>query len=76
MNTSKEAVEMHLRAISEREVEAYRQTMNFPFTYQNYNGVALTIEKAAEWFFITAYQSRPVRRDKLGGDVLLTHLLA
>ena len=48
MNTSKEAVEMHLRAISEREIEAYRQTMNFPFTYQNYNGVALTIEKAAD----------------------------
>ena len=48
MNTSKEAAEMHLRAISEREVEAYRRTMNFPFTYQNCNGVALTIEKAAD----------------------------
>ena len=33
MNISKEAVEMHLRAISEQDVEAYRRTMNFPFTY-------------------------------------------
>jgi hypothetical protein len=48
MNTSKEAVEMHFRAISERQVGVYRQTMNFPFTYQNDNGVALTIEKAAD----------------------------
>ena len=48
MNTSKDAVERHFCAISEREVEAYRQTMNFPFTYQNYNGVALTIGKAAD----------------------------
>ena len=47
MNTSKEAVEMHLRAISEQDVEVYRRTMNFPFTYQNYDGVALTIVKAA-----------------------------
>jgi hypothetical protein len=48
MNTSKEAVEMHLRAISEQDLEAYRKTTNFPFTYQNYNGVALTVEKAAD----------------------------
>jgi hypothetical protein len=48
MNTSREAVKMHFHAINERQVEAYRQTMNFPFTYQNYNGVALTIEKAVD----------------------------
>lgn len=24
------------------------QTLNFPFTYQNYNGVALTVEKASD----------------------------
>ena len=48
INTSKKAVEMHFRAINERQAEVYRQTMNFPFTYQNYNGVALTIEKAAD----------------------------
>ena len=48
MNTSKEDLEMHLRAISVREVKAYHQTMNFPFAYQNYNGVALTIEKAVD----------------------------
>ena len=48
MNTAKAVMEEHARAISERDVEAYRRTMNFPFTYQNYNGVALTIEKAAD----------------------------
>ena len=48
VNTAKEAMEKHLLAISQREVDAYRRTMHFPFTYQNYNGVALTIEKAAD----------------------------
>ena len=48
MNAAKEALEQHVRAISERDVEAYRRTMNFPFTYQNYNGEALTVEDPAE----------------------------
>ena len=48
MDEAKGAIERHAEAINARDVEAYRQTMTFPFTYQNYNGVALTIEKAAD----------------------------
>ena len=47
-NTAAGVSERHAQTINERDVEAYRQTMNFPFTYQNYNGVALTIEKAED----------------------------
>ena len=47
-NTAKETSERHMHAINKRDVAVYRQTMNFPFTYQNYNGVALTIEKDAD----------------------------
>ncbi len=48
MNTAEGVSERHAQTINDRDVEAYRQTMNFPFTYQNYNGVALTIEKAED----------------------------
>jgi hypothetical protein len=48
MNAAKEASESHMHAINKRDVAVYRETMNFPFTYQNYNGVALTIEKAED----------------------------
>ena len=48
MDAAKEVMERHGDAINARDVEAYRRTMNFPFTYQNYNGVALTIDNAAE----------------------------
>ncbi len=47
MDAAREVMERHGDAINARDVEAYRQTMNFPFTYQNYNGVALTIDNAA-----------------------------
>lgn len=48
MDVVKDVLERHGHAINARDVETYRQTMNFPFTYQNYNGVALTIETAAD----------------------------
>ena len=48
MDAAREVVRRHGDAINDREVEAYRQTMNFPFTYQNYNGVALTIDDAVD----------------------------
>ena len=48
MSAAKEASERHLHAINRRDVAEYRETMNFPFTYQNYNGVALTIEEALD----------------------------
>ncbi len=48
MNAAKEALDRHAQAINARDVEVYRRTINFPFTYQNYNGVALTIENASD----------------------------
>lgn len=48
MNDAKVALEKHAEAINDRDLGAYRATMNYPFTYQNYNGVALTIANAAE----------------------------
>ena len=46
MSTAAGAVERHSEAINERDVDAYLDSTNFPFTYQNYNGVALTIDSA------------------------------
>ena len=42
------ALERHARTINDRDLAAYRKTMNYPFTYQNYNGVALTIANAEQ----------------------------
>lgn len=47
MDEALDAINRHAQAINDRDLDAYRRTMNFPFTYQNYNGVALTIEEAA-----------------------------
>ncbi len=44
---AKAAVERHATAINHRDLDAYRDSMAFPFTYQNYNGVAFTVEDAA-----------------------------
>ena len=41
-------LQRHAETINERDLDAYRETMNYPFTYQNYNGVALTISSADE----------------------------
>lgn len=48
MNEAQIALERHAQTINDRDLEAYRRSMNYPFTYQNYNGVALTITDAAE----------------------------
>jgi len=45
MDPARAAVERHADTINTRSVQAYRRTMHYPFTYQNYNGVALTIER-------------------------------
>lgn len=39
------ALKRHAKTINEKNLENYKETMVFPFTYQNYNGVALTIER-------------------------------
>ena len=48
MNTAEAAVESHAEAINQRDVETYLASTNFPFTYQNYNGVALTKKAVGE----------------------------
>ena len=48
MSTARDVVEQQGEAINDRDLDAYRATMNFPFTYQNYNGVALTMESEAD----------------------------
>ncbi|MEM7747467.1 MAG: hypothetical protein AAF346_04385 [Pseudomonadota bacterium] len=48
MAEAENALQRHAEAINDRDLAAYRETMNYPFTYQNYNGVALTIADAAE----------------------------
>lgn len=49
MDAARQAVERHSDAINARNRDAYLATVAFPFTYQNYNGVALTIEAPREW---------------------------
>jgi hypothetical protein len=48
MNTAEDVTQRHAQAINNRDLTSYLETMNFPFTYQNYNGVALTVEKASD----------------------------
>ena len=48
MNDALVALMRHGQTINDRDLEAYRETMNYPFTYQNYNGVTLTVANAAE----------------------------
>ena len=42
MEQAENALKRHADAINARSLDAYRESMVFPFTYQNYNGVALT----------------------------------
>ena len=48
MNTARDVIEQHFDAINARDAAAYIATLAFPFTYQNYNGVALTISASSE----------------------------
>ena len=48
MTTAESVVKRHGEAINGRDRQMYRTTVNYPFTYQNYNGVALTVETAAD----------------------------
>jgi hypothetical protein len=48
MNTAEDVIQRHAQAINQRDLASYLETMNFPFTYQNYNGVALTVDKASD----------------------------
>ena len=48
MDGARAVLQRHAETINDRDLAAYCETMNYPFTYQNYNGVALTIDNASE----------------------------
>ena len=48
MHSARDVIEQHFDAINAQDASAYIATLAFPFTYQNYNGVALTISTAGE----------------------------
>lgn len=48
MTDAADAVLRHTHAINACDLVVYRTTMVYPFTYQNYDGVALTIADALE----------------------------
>lgn len=46
MDEARQALDRHIQTIMDRDLEAYRETLNYPFTYQNYNGVAQNIDSS------------------------------
>jgi len=55
MSTAEDVVDQHGEAINQHDVTAYLGATNFPFTYQNYNGVTLTVETAEEYQAVAAW---------------------
>jgi len=48
-NTSKDIVYKHLDAINAQDERGYFNSVKFPFTYQNYNGVSITIKDEEDY---------------------------
>ena len=48
-NTSKDIVYKHLNAINTQDEKEYLDSVMFPFTYQNYNGVSITINNEEDY---------------------------
>ena len=44
MNNAEAAILEHHEAINKQDTDGYLETIKYPFTYQNFNGVALTAE--------------------------------
>ena len=44
-----EIVHKHHNAINSRDEQGYLDSVKFPFTYQNYNGVSITIEDQKDY---------------------------
>ena len=44
LNISKNIVHKHHEVINSQDEADYLDTVKFPFTYQNYNGVSITIK--------------------------------
>ena len=49
MNSPEEAIALHQKAINDRNIDDYIKTVVFPFTYQNFNGTAITVERPDEY---------------------------
>ena len=49
MPGSKKIILKHYDAINEQDVEKYLETVKYPFTYQNFNGVSITIENPGQY---------------------------
>ena len=48
-NTSEDTVYKHLNSINARDERKYLDSVKFPFTYQNYNGVSITIRDEEDY---------------------------
>ena len=48
-NTSENIVYKHHEAINSQDETGYLDTVKFPFTYQNYNGVSITIKDKEDY---------------------------
>ena len=48
-NTSENIVYNHHEAINSQDETGYLDTVKFPFTYQNYNGVSITIKDIEDY---------------------------
>ena len=48
-NTSEDIVYKHLNAINTQDEREYLDSVKFPFTYQNYNGVSITIKDEEDY---------------------------
>ena len=49
LHTSEDIVYKHLNAINTRDEREYIESVKFPFTYQNYNGVSITIKDKKDY---------------------------
>ena len=53
-NTSEDIVYKHLNAINTQDEREYLDSIKFPFTYQNYNGVSITIKDEQDYKVVLA----------------------
>ena len=49
MSNPKEVIARHQKAINDRNINEYIKTVLFPFTYQNFNGTAITVNTPDEY---------------------------
>mgnify|MGYP003297997026 CR=1 FL=1 len=57
-NTSEDTVYKHLNFINARDEREYLDSVKFPFTYQNYNGVSITIrDEAVSYTHLRAHET-------------------